>query len=652
MSDKIKHLDYLSRNTQLYFDGSTRYKSTFGGVISILLTLIGGACLIYMFTKIVNREEPVVYENRIFRNSSSYTLNTSENVIAFALVDKGGNEMDDTIFSVYASMFYYKLSPVELGSKKLVLKGENRTIKISKCGRDYKLNSSEFDILYSSFDFSNYYCLDPGQIIKIENPFGFSNDFSYLNLFFTRCNDKPDCKNSTVSDDVLSSYYVGLISTKYHADNQNFDQPLKPYSFRFTELSSSTVFKRIYYDLKNLNYASDNGLFLTDKVLYNKTTFDKTRISSDFGYKEYNNAKLYLQLTFSFSPEGFHDDYYRNYLKVPSMLAYVGGFLNILKIICSISLCIFYEVSFVSTIFSQYLIYINEDANVGEKKVSSRGRNLILENLDNSEKFNLNFTNKNQMDIENLDKINYTNSKKEGDFFKEPTPPKFNQSNIKFSDCVGSMKNSNLKANRNSFPVTLKYLHTMRKNQNKSLNPLKTSNQISINKIKCENLFISPTPGCQDNSAQLLHTDNNLCYRENKKAEVSINIPNSRFKLKFSDLPSRKYIVFNFFFKCFKSNSKKRDLFYNLAKEKLIKYYLNINSLIDIRNEINFLKKSFLIENSMQEICTYAQKIISLKINKIYNNEVIDLDTKRHMEERSENLHEDVREIMLGYLGS
>ena len=167
ISEKIKDVDYLSKNIQLYYDGNTRYKSILGGFISILLTLIGGICLIYMFTKVTNREETVVYENRIFRNSSSYILNTSENIIAFIIVDKSGREIDETAFSVYASLSYFKLSPIEVGSKKLVLKGEDKILNISRCGQDYKLNSSEFENLYTSFDFSKYYCLDPGQIIKI-----------------------------------------------------------------------------------------------------------------------------------------------------------------------------------------------------------------------------------------------------------------------------------------------------------------------------------------------------------------------------------------------------------------------------------------------------------------------------------------------------
>jgi hypothetical protein len=364
MSEKIKDLDYLSNKTHLFLNGSCRNKTIFGGVLSIILFLIGTAATFYMFYKIIKREDPTVYQNRIFQNTVNFTINTTENVIAIGIVDFTGVEIDDNSFSVSAQMMYYKAKSVSIDNYSF--DKDVKPLKISKCGENYKLNSTEFNNLYASFNFYNYYCLDPGQVLTIENSFGFSSDFSYLNLYITSCNHSSDCKKKEISDKNLNAFYVALISTQYTADNQNFKEPLQPYIFRYVELSSSTIYKRSYLDLKTLNYISDNGLFSTDKVQYNKAAFDKVKTTTDFRFVEINKAKIYYQLSLSLNSEGMHDTYFRNYLKIPTILANVGGFLNILKLFSTFFTYYFSEVSFVQTIFSNYFIFSGEDCKQEE----------------------------------------------------------------------------------------------------------------------------------------------------------------------------------------------------------------------------------------------------------------------------------------------
>jgi hypothetical protein len=614
MSDKLKDFDFLSRKTHLFLNGSSRIKTILGGVLTIILFLVGTASAIYMFKKIMIREDPTVYQNKVFQNSLKFTINTTENVIALRLIDLSGLEFDETTFSVYAQMMYYKAKSSSLDNYKFdkVVK----PVKISKCGENYKLNSTEFKNLFASFDFYNYYCLDMGQLLTIENSFGFSSDFSFLNFYITSCNHRSDCKKTQLSDKILDAFYVGLMSTQYSADNQNFNEPLQPYLFRYVDLSSSTVYKRTYLDLKNLNYVSDNGLFLTDKVYYNKTAFDKVKSTSDFRFAELNKAKIYYQLTLSLNPEGIHDTYFRNYLKIPTILASVGGFMNTLKICSTFFLYFFFKVSFIQTIFSNYFIYSKENCKYEDLKTRKK----------------IYITKENQ--INSVKIINNLCNLKSSDVFKD-LPSNLNQSDIV---CANS--------NRNQFPTNLKFLQTLRKNQRKYFTNFNNSSQLNLNNLEQPNLgnsqILTPHHNINENQffeSSVLEKENSNC------SNFSTN-----HKIKFTEMSSKKDIFKSFICAYIykrKYNSAKFSI-YNLAKQKLINYYLNINSLIDLRNEVNFLKKLLLIEKPIEDLCENAKKIISLKGS--YKQTNIKVGMRRLIEQKLQNLDNEMKQTLNGYL--
>jgi hypothetical protein len=78
-------------------------------------------------------------------------------------------------------------------------------------------------------------------------------------------------------------------------------------------------------------------------------------------------------------------------------------------------------------------------------------------------------------------------------------------------------------------------------------------------------------------------------------------------KIIFKELPSKTKV----FFKCLYFTNRRKNI-YSLVKQKLISNYLNITSLIKIRNELNFLKNFLFQAESDFEACESIIKIIPI----------------------------------------
>jgi hypothetical protein len=522
-----------------------------------------------MLTKIINHEEPSVSLNRIYQNKTKYFINSSETVLAFKLIDAMGNEIDDDItYTPHANVWSYNVKEDERGVE--MYSYTIKDLNISKCGKNFSLDSPEFNRIYKQYDLSHFYCLNPGQVVMIENPFGSTSNFSYMNIYFTRCHHREDCKNSSRVDLDLSSYYAAVISTQYYADSSNYEEPLQPYMLRFNELSSSSFYKRVFFDIKSFKYTSDDGLFISSSKTYSKWAFDKARISMDFRNTMIFNSKVLFQFTVSFNPEGFEDKYSRMYVKLPNIIANIGGFMNSLKIFCSFVLLIYNEVLIVPMLYSKF--YLHNENMVYEKKNLSYN---FLNNLNNSE-----------------------------------------------------LKLSNYMVNNST---------------TKKMPP----NDLKLFQERSNNISIIPA----------LNNLNNIM-----PVPVSVNVINkNEGKLKFSKLPSQKLIFSRLL--CFgRKPSTSSEITYYLARDKLRNYYLNIKSLIELRNEVNFLKQCVVDSGPLDDLFNYATKVITLsrhnkkridpkiQVNKSQVNNNFSVSGLSAIGDIMNNVDEEMKQILFKYL--
>ena len=145
----------------------------------------------------------------------------------------------------------------------------------------------------------------------------------------------------------------------YYVDNLNYIEPYQPYINQNVALLSSEFFMRTYFYLKKSSYISDNGLFLNSNNNYGEIlNYSQDRIFDNRNLT-LNGGKLFYQLTYSLNSDGMEEIYNRSYKKIQNVMADVGGFLNSLRLIVSLILYGYYEISFTTTMFKKYIILYN-----------------------------------------------------------------------------------------------------------------------------------------------------------------------------------------------------------------------------------------------------------------------------------------------------
>lgn len=356
MNKYIKNLDLLGPRVELYFNGSQKIQSRLGAFLTIILFLVTAVGSTYYLVNLFGREDSYVSINKIYEPEFTYYLNTSQDVFAFRLASSSGGILpdDEQSYSIIAQhqIYYFEKD----ASGKNVKKGKVLDLKFSKCGFNYSLDSPSFKALFSNFDFGTrgYYCLDKGQIIEMKNPILYVGENSYINIMYTYCSGKPDCKSPKELDQALTTYFSEIITVGYYTDNNNYKDPIQYVVNRQMDQTSSAFFRRANYYMKNTEHITDDNIILNSEIKKTFQTWDTTDFVIDFRNTNMNGGKLIYQLCYALNKNGMKDVVIRKYKKIQNLFAEIGGFINFLKLISCYIIHVYCKIDFVPSIYKNF----------------------------------------------------------------------------------------------------------------------------------------------------------------------------------------------------------------------------------------------------------------------------------------------------------
>jgi hypothetical protein len=163
------NIDILSPSPSILINGKTRSQSPLGGLLTLVLVILSLMGFGYFTSSALSRTQPMAYNNKQFKNNTVKQVNTSESPFIFRLIDSKSQpfENEESLFQI----------AVANTKTEYIMKDGRQTnnmthypMKTMRCGKDYKLDSQEFRDVWSNFDFSNYWCLSPNQIVEFKNP--------------------------------------------------------------------------------------------------------------------------------------------------------------------------------------------------------------------------------------------------------------------------------------------------------------------------------------------------------------------------------------------------------------------------------------------------------------------------------------------------
>jgi hypothetical protein len=345
----LTSIDYLGKSPELFINSGSSYKSTLGGILTVIVTTLQLLGTIYFVNLLLSGSQFSV--NQSDEPHPDSLKNWKNEELAIMITDKIINPIpnQDRIFTMTA--IFYKDTPRADAQGKITYSVETSIIKTEPCKLDVHFTEG-YDLWKQEKNLNVSTCFGRDQDFNSTKTHG-ATGFSGLVIWISRCvntTEKKDCLPPADIEKNLENIFI-LVRKKdiYFNHNNNRDEVATPYIYSEAVSTSSTVFKRIFYTIRNIDYESDEGLIITDWNTY--------KFSAIASSKESVDLRTTTTIPGSFAAASFYQNGYklkfkRTYYKGQNMLADAGGLFKGILTLATVLNIYFCETSFYQAIFS------------------------------------------------------------------------------------------------------------------------------------------------------------------------------------------------------------------------------------------------------------------------------------------------------------
>lgn len=320
----LKCLDFFGERIQLSLNNKNSGQTILGGTLFLISIILVALSSWFIGKDIYFKRHPINNQQTIVKGSyPEVNLNSSSFPIAVSLQDINAQFLNDPRY-LQIKLNYYEFNTLENGSFVLI---NSTDVEIAKCRyEDFpKLDKLFFD----NFRLKNYLC--PQQNINLH---GYWSELSlaYLNIEIYACdytNHPYICATKEDIDNYISnnSISVNLAILDNVISFDNYNNPLtpflsNPYKFLTKEMKISNIM------IQQNQIFTDGGFIFEDysSINYLKalTLFDDTSLY-DESMKQFARLEIYSSNQSLVT--------YRRYIKIPDILAFVGGILKLVNLL-------------------------------------------------------------------------------------------------------------------------------------------------------------------------------------------------------------------------------------------------------------------------------------------------------------------------------
>ena len=353
--------DIFRFRINLLLNKSQKSSTITGKLITIGILIF----LIYSFfsSDVLKKSNPQTLSQDLMLVHHPQLLFTKENFTFVVGVADGNNVfyIDETMFSIYFSIAHLNNLNQEV----------NETdYNLEPCiSEDFLESPSEFFIL----GLNGSYCL-PNQALKLEGYWD-EETIDYFWIEVRTCENSSDsnitCKSIDSIFDFMKDKYIDVYITDHNIDSSNYLRPLsRNLKIQFQELDLNLM-KSMNLFLKNTIIETDDGFFF--ESLHYIYTFMLDNIQTDVMTKYQSNNMIYQINIYS---SDLQKNVFRNYQKIQTLLAQLGGICNFLFFLGFLFSKIENQYKMISTISNELFIFPKLDAKTSPK-------NEAKQNLDN-----------------------------------------------------------------------------------------------------------------------------------------------------------------------------------------------------------------------------------------------------------------------------
>ena len=327
----MKSFDFFGQKIDLLYNKDKKFKTSCGATFSFIHIAL---CLFLFFSlssDMINRTNPEVISTTEFISVPGPTyLAKDVYFMMFAMQDPTWSFfIDERIYKTYAAIESHPAN----GSGMMSI-----PVPIERCTEDHLPLSARESLIAAVPNISNLYCIEKNYdgMFYLNGVFG-TEGYQQFTIRIEICQnttEEANCKSTEEIDRMLYGGFFAMHSADFIVNPNNYEKPAQMFYRNYFVPTSPKLRKEYYRYIKNSYLISDNG-WIT-KEIENKTyaTFDRDRDFFDvYDTIDYTLDATPRQLIYvEIEKSNFETYYIRHYVKIQTVLAQLGGFMNVLYI--------------------------------------------------------------------------------------------------------------------------------------------------------------------------------------------------------------------------------------------------------------------------------------------------------------------------------
>ena len=328
MSKLLSSFDYITERPYLFINNRTRNQTSLGGFIFVLNVLAIFILSIYFGIKLFDRSTSNISYNLVpvTKNTSSLTANFTGRPFVITLVNTLTEILnDDGLYNIVGQITDFYLDE----SNRMT--GKRTFFEMEKC--NINKHFGQYQSYFSEVkELEKYFCLKkPNSEIVIKGIYGgLSRIFAFqIQKCVQDISKNITCLNEV--DKILENINISIkfLDNQINHDKQN--NPKELYLRSDTVTASSSVYKRVFYFMKSVQYFKDIGYVFEDNKSFEFYQFPDSKETVDLRSQGILPGN-FVNVCFIMDNKIFM--FKKSYMKLQNLLANVGGIIKLFTQVC------------------------------------------------------------------------------------------------------------------------------------------------------------------------------------------------------------------------------------------------------------------------------------------------------------------------------
>lgn len=319
----MKVFDFFPYHPNLSTNSDYGVKTSFGGILSILLGVLTISALGAFGRDLVLKTNPVTTVSEI--PNFTPTLNNSQIFLGLNTAYSGGIGIPEWERLITIKYGYIDVDGERTPPALYKFHDSENCVKTN----EYFVNNLESMKSSISQDYKTYNCPPKEFNYDVKGSYG-AGKFLSWDIRFSKCINSTSnnfkCKSDEEIRTALRSFFGVIIISDHLVDPQNNSDPISIYYKSYILRLSSNISRQDTISFRIINFQSDEGFIMED--VSKKDSFHVYLKSTDLFVD--NNPDYYLRLLISLEKSTL--SIRRNYTKIQKVAADVGGIIKFLMI--------------------------------------------------------------------------------------------------------------------------------------------------------------------------------------------------------------------------------------------------------------------------------------------------------------------------------